>query len=43
VCTRIAQRVLALTAAIWHNDTLGLTIRRSLTRLRPLTLESLIQ
>jgi hypothetical protein len=31
VCTRIAQRVLALTAAIWHNDTLGLTIRRSLT------------
>jgi hypothetical protein len=31
VCTRIAQRLLALTAAIWHNDTLGLTIRRSLT------------
>lgn len=31
VCTRIAQRVLALTAAIWHNDKLGLTIRRSLT------------
>jgi phage tail protein X len=31
VCTRIAQRVLALTAAIWHNDRLGLTIRRSLT------------
>ena len=31
VCTRIAQRVLALTAAIWHNDNLGLTIRRSLT------------
>ncbi len=31
VCTRIAQRVLALTAAIWHNDTLGLTVRRSLT------------
>jgi hypothetical protein len=31
VCTRIAQRILALTAAIWHNDTLGLTIRRSLT------------
>ena len=29
VCTRIAQRVLALTAAIWHNDHLGLT-RRSL-------------
>jgi Transposase DDE domain len=31
VCTRIAQRVLALTAAIWHNDNLGLTTRRSLT------------
>jgi hypothetical protein len=30
VCARIAQRVLALTAAIWHNDRLGLTIRRSL-------------
>lgn len=29
VCTRIAQRILALTAAIWHNDQLGLT-RRSL-------------
>jgi hypothetical protein len=31
VCARIAQRVLALTAAIWHNDNLGLSIRRSLT------------
>jgi hypothetical protein len=31
VCTRIAQRILALTAAIWHNDHLGHTIRRSLT------------
>ena len=31
VCTRIAQRILALTAAIWHNDSLGPTIRRSLT------------
>lgn len=30
VCARITQRVLALTAAIWHNDRLGLT-RRSLT------------
>jgi hypothetical protein len=30
VCTRIAQRVLAMTAAIWHNDHLGLTVRRSL-------------
>jgi hypothetical protein len=27
VCARIAQRVLALTAAIWHNDRLGLTHR----------------
>ena len=31
VCTRVAQRVLALTAAIWHNDHHGLNIRRSLT------------
>ena len=31
VCARIAQRVLALTAAIWHNENLGLTVRRSLT------------
>ena len=31
VCTRVAQRVLALTAAIWHNDRLGLRIHRSLT------------
>ena len=31
VCARVAQRVLALTAAIWHNDNLGLNIRRSLT------------
>ena len=31
VGTRIAQRILALTAAIWHNDHLGLTVRRSLT------------
>jgi len=30
VCTRVAQRILAMTAAIWHNDILGLTIRRSL-------------
>lgn len=30
VCTRIAQRVLALTTAIWHNQRLGLTLRRSL-------------
>ena len=31
VCTRIVQRLLALTAAIWHNDHTGQTIRRSLT------------
>lgn len=31
VCTRIAQRVLALTAAIWHKDNLGLPVRRSQT------------
>jgi hypothetical protein len=31
VCARVAQRILALTAAIWHNDRLGLSIRRSLT------------
>jgi len=31
VFARVAQRVLALTAAIWHNDALGLTVRRSLT------------
>jgi len=30
VCARIAQRLLALTAAIWHNDRIGLSIRRSL-------------
>lgn len=30
VCARIAQRLLALTTAIWHNDHLGLAIRRSL-------------
>ena len=31
VCTHIGQRILALTAAIWHNDHIGHTIRRSLT------------
>ncbi|MDN5894046.1 MAG: IS982 family transposase [Nocardioides sp.] len=31
VCARVAQRVLALTAAIWHNDNLGQNIRRTLT------------
>ena len=31
VCARVAQRVLTMTAAIWHNDNLGLSIRRTLT------------
>lgn len=31
VCARISQRILALTATIWHNDRIGATIRRSLT------------
>lgn len=31
LCARITQRLLALTAAIWHNDTIGATVRRSLT------------
>jgi hypothetical protein len=31
VCARIAQRILALTAAIWHNDRLGEPVLRSLT------------
>lgn len=31
VFARVAQRLLALTAAIWHNDQLGRRIRRSLT------------
>ncbi len=30
VCTRIAQRILAMTAAIWHNDHIGASIHRSL-------------
>jgi hypothetical protein len=31
VCVRILQRLLALTAAIWHNDTTNAPTRRSLT------------
>lgn len=31
VIVRILQRILALTAAIWHNDTTGQPIKRSLT------------
>jgi hypothetical protein len=31
VIARVLQRLLALTAAIWHNDNAGAPIRRSLT------------
>jgi hypothetical protein len=31
VIVRIWQRVLALTAAIWHNDRIGAPVKRSLT------------
>lgn len=31
VCARVAQRILALTAAIWHNDRIGAPVLRSLT------------
>jgi hypothetical protein len=31
VCARILQRLLALTAVIWHNDHTGSPIHRSLT------------
>lgn len=31
VCARVAQRMLALTAAIWHNDRIGAPVLRSLT------------
>jgi hypothetical protein len=31
VIVRVWQRVLALTAAIWHNDHIGATVKRSLT------------
>ena len=31
VCARISQRILALTAAIWHNDLIGAPVLRSLT------------
>ena len=40
VWVRVLQRILALTAAIWHNDHTGQPIKRSLVaydRLRPLT------
>ncbi|MEQ4726061.1 hypothetical protein [Nonomuraea sp. B19D2] len=31
VIARVMQRILALTAAIWHNDATGQTVQRSLT------------
>lgn len=31
VCARVGQRMLALTAAIWHNDHIGAPVLRSLT------------
>jgi hypothetical protein len=31
VSTRISQRLLALTTAIWHNDRIGAPVLRSLT------------
>lgn len=31
VCTRVAHRILAMTAAIWHNDLIGAQVHRSLT------------
>jgi hypothetical protein len=31
VLVRVLQRVLALTAAIWHNDQTGAPVHRSLT------------
>jgi hypothetical protein len=34
---RVLQRLLAHTAAIWHNDQNGQPVKRSLGRLRPLT------
>ena len=37
VTVRVLQRILALTAAIWHNDATGQPVMRSLRGLRPLT------
>jgi hypothetical protein len=31
VTARVWQRILALTATIWHNDHIGAPVRRSLT------------
>ena len=38
IASRVLQRILALTAAIWHNDQLGQPTLRSLTALRSLNL-----
>jgi hypothetical protein len=37
VSARIAQRILAMTAAIWHNRTTGQTLTKVTDRVRPLT------
>ena len=42
VCARSGQRLLAMTAAIWHNDHLGADIQRSLTAYDHLAWESII-
>jgi hypothetical protein len=42
VIARVAQRLLALTAAIWHNDATGQPVRRSLLAYDHLSLESII-
>jgi hypothetical protein len=39
VITRVLQRILAPTAAIWHNDTTSQPTLRVTDRLRSLTLE----
>ena len=41
-CARVLQRVLALTDAIWHNETSGASGARTVgTYLRPLTTDPL--
>ena len=42
VTVRVLQRILALTAAIWHNDTTGAAHPALAHRPRPLTLELVI-
>ena len=42
VIVRVLQRILALTAAIWHNDATGQPVLRSLVAYDQLTLELII-